>query len=136
MPTLQVYFLTLCSLKRSYYNRSIVSKPYLKQIVNGSTPNFADLWLAHVHFHPSTTLHMDKISHVTSDTRPSRFSVCNIEKLGMSLGTRLLTLTLTHSHINYIVTLTHTHKLIHTMTQENRMGFHNFAYLLYGTNSW
>ena len=56
VPTLQVYFLTLCSLKQSYYNRLIVSKPYLKQIVNGSTLNFADLWLTHVPFHPSTTL--------------------------------------------------------------------------------
>ena len=88
-PTLQVYFLTLCSLKQLYYNRSIVSKPYLKQIVNGSTLNFADLCLAHVHLHPSTTLHTDKIGHVTSDTRLSHFSACNIEKLGMGLGTRL-----------------------------------------------
>ena len=29
-------------------------------------------------------------SRVTSDTRPSRFSACNIEKRGMDLGTRLL----------------------------------------------
>ena len=57
--------------------------------MNGNGLNFADLWLAHTHFHPLTTLHMDKISHVTSDTRPSRSSACNIEKLGMGLGTRL-----------------------------------------------
>ena len=89
--TLQVYFLTLYSLKQLYYSRSIVSKPYLGQIVNVNGLNFADLWLTHVHFHPSTTLHMDKIGHVTSDTRSSRFSACNIEKLGMGLGTRLCT---------------------------------------------
>ena len=28
-------------------------------------------------------------SHVTFDTRPSCFSACNIEVLGMGLGTRL-----------------------------------------------
>ena len=71
--TLQVYFLTLYSLKRSYYDCSIVLKHYLRQIVNGSSLNFADLWLAHIYFYPSTTLHTDKIGHVTSDTRPSRF---------------------------------------------------------------
>ena len=88
--TLQLYFLTLYSLKQLYYSCSIVSKPYLGQIMKGNGLNFADLWLTHVHFHPSTTLHTDKIGHVTSDTRPSRFSVCNIEKLGMGLGTRLI----------------------------------------------
>ena len=87
--TLQVYFLILYSLKQLYYSRSIVSNPYLGQIVNGNGLNFTDLWLTHVHFHPSTTLHTDKIGHVTSDTRPSRFSACNIEKLGMGLETRL-----------------------------------------------
>ena len=54
----------------SYY----ASKPYLKlMIVNGSALSFTDLLLIHFHFHPLTTLHMDKISHVTSDTRPSYF---------------------------------------------------------------
>ena len=61
--------------------------------MNGNGLNFAELWLTHVHIHPSTTLHTDKIGHVTSDTRPSRFSVCNIEKLGMGLGMRLCTYT-------------------------------------------
>ena len=32
---------------------------------------------------------MRDVYHVTSRTRPSRFSACNIEKLGMGLGTRL-----------------------------------------------
>ena len=58
--------------------------------MTGSPLNFADLLLTYVHFHPSTTHHTDKIGHVTSDTRPSHFSACNIEKLGMGLGvTRL-----------------------------------------------
>ena len=86
--TFQVYFLTLYSLKQLYYSRSIVLKPCLRQIVNGNSLNFADLWLTNVHFHPSTTLHMDKIGHVTSDTRPSHFSACNIEKLGMHTHTQ------------------------------------------------
>ena len=91
--TSQVYFLALQGLKKqSYNNRSIVSKPYLKLNVNSSALNFADLLLAHVCFHPSTTLHTDKLGHVTvtSDTGPSSFSACNIEKLGMDLGTRLV----------------------------------------------
>ena len=29
-------------------------------------------------------------SHLISDTRPSHFSACNIEELGMGLGMRLL----------------------------------------------
>ena len=49
---------------RSYYNHLVVLKPYLNQITNGNALNFTDLWLAHVHFHPSTTLYMDKISHM------------------------------------------------------------------------
>ena len=69
--TLQVYFLTLYSLKLSCYNHLTVSKAKLK---HGSTLNFTDLWLTHVHFHPSTTLHTDKIGHVASGTRPSCFS--------------------------------------------------------------
>ena len=87
--TLQVYFLTLYSLKQLYYSHSIVSRPDLRQILSRNSLNFTDLWLTHIHFHPSTTLHTDKISHVTSDTRPSCFSACNIENLGMGLGTRL-----------------------------------------------
>ena len=79
----------LVSEVQSYNNHSIVSKPYIKLTVNDNALNFADLWLAHVHFHPSTTLYTDKIGHVTSDTRPSHFSACNIEKLGMGLGMRL-----------------------------------------------
>ena len=77
VPTLQVYSLVLLS--------------YLKLIVKSSTLNFADLLLTHVHFHPSITLHTDKLGHVTSDTRPFRLSAyaCNIEKLGMGLGMRL-----------------------------------------------
>ena len=39
-----------------------------------------------LHFHPSTTLHLCDIYHVPSDTRPSGFSVCNIEKLGVAWG--------------------------------------------------
>ena len=34
-------------------------------------------------------LRCDRVTHVISRTRPSRFSACNIEKLGMGLGTRL-----------------------------------------------
>ena len=81
------YFTSLFSysLKRSYNNRSIV---YLKLIVNSSTLNFADLLLAHVHFHPTTTLHMDKLGHIPSGTRLSHISACNIEKLGMGPGLR------------------------------------------------
>ena len=63
---------SFCRPHLSYFNRSIVSKPYLRQIVNGNPLNFADLWLAHVHFHPSYCT--DKIGHVTSDIRPSCFS--------------------------------------------------------------
>ena len=35
-------------------------------------------------------LRCDRVTHVISCTRPSRFSACNIEKLGMGLGTRLV----------------------------------------------
>ena len=48
--------------------------------------NFADLWLAHIHFHPSYC--MDKIGHMTSDIRPSRFSRVML-KSWEGLGTRL-----------------------------------------------
>ena len=34
-------------------------------------------------------LRCDRVTHVISRTRPSCFSACNIEKLGMGLGTRL-----------------------------------------------
>ena len=81
--TLQVYFLTLYSLKQLCYSRLIVSKPYLGQIMNRNSLNFADLWNTHVHFHPS---HTDKIGHVTSDTRPSRFAACNIESWEWAWG--------------------------------------------------
>lgn len=37
-------------------------------------------------FHPSTTLHTCDICHVTSDTRPSPFSACNIEYVGVAWG--------------------------------------------------
>ena len=70
-------------LPQSYTNCLIVLKPYLKLIMNSSTLNFTDLLFAYVHF----TLHTDKIVHVTSDTRPSQFLACNIEKLGMGPGT-------------------------------------------------
>ena len=81
---LKVYFLALYSLKQLYYSCLIVSKPYLWQIVNSNSLNFADLWLTHTHFHPLSTLHTDKIGHLTSDTRPSGFSMCNIKKLGVA----------------------------------------------------
>ena len=42
--------------------------PYLKLIMNSSALNFTDLLLTHIHIHPSTTLHTDKIGHVTSTT--------------------------------------------------------------------
>ena len=44
------------------------------------------------------TLRCDRVTHVISRTRPSRFSACNIEKLGMGLGTRLTERAATHSH--------------------------------------
>ena len=53
--------------------------------MNSSALNFAYIFIC-----PHTTLHTDKLGQLTSDTRPSRFSACNIEKLGMGLGTRLL----------------------------------------------
>ena len=49
--------------------------------MNGSALNFADLLFAHVHFHPMTTLRMDKVGHVTSDTGPSCLSACNIKNI-------------------------------------------------------
>ena len=73
--------------------------------MNGSALNFTDLLLAHVLFYPLTTLHKDKIGHVTSDTRPSHFSACNIEMLGMGLGTRLDSFTFTIIIMLFRITL-------------------------------
>ena len=90
-----------CAYSTSLFSYSLESKTIVEQ----SLDSFEDLlqadreqqcpevcWpFACPHsFHPLTTLHAGKLGHVTSDTRPSRFSVYNIEKLGMGLGTRLL----------------------------------------------
>ena len=76
--------LHLClSYIRVLHNCLIVLKPYLMQIMNSSGLNFADLWLTHVHFHPSIWI---KLVIWLPDTR-----LCNIEKLGIGLETRLET---------------------------------------------
>ena len=39
-----------------------------------------------LNFHPSTTLHTRDVCHAISDTRPSPFSACNIENVGVAWG--------------------------------------------------
>ena len=55
------------------------------------------------HHHPC----VNDESHVISRTRPSRFSVCNIENLGMGLGMRL--------GILDVCTCTYPAKILHTV---------------------
>ena len=100
-----------------YNNRLIVSKPYTKLIMNGSALNFADLLLVHVHFHRSTTLRTDKINHVTSDTRPSCFSACNIEKLEMGLRTRLPWTHIEHQRKKEKTSLSYSKDKSHSLNQ-------------------
>ena len=71
------------------FTSSNALKPYLSPVVIGSALKSADLWPTTLNFHPSTTLHMGDIGHATSDTRPSRFLACNIEKLGVVWLARL-----------------------------------------------
>ena len=69
-------------VSRVYNNHLTVSKPlvYLKQIMTDSALNFVDIFLSHVPFQPSTTLHMDKIiGHMTSDTRHSHFQHATVK---------------------------------------------------------
>ena len=49
-----------------------------------------DLWLTHVQFSPFDHPSYGDVSHATSDPRPSSFSACIIEKLGVSWRARLL----------------------------------------------
>ena len=76
---------TLWIINSTMCNCSIILKPYLNQTVNGSALYFANCWLAHVHFHSLTTLHTDKIGHVTSDQALPFFS-CNVEKARRAWG--------------------------------------------------
>ena len=43
----------------------------------------------HDAFVPPLALHNDHVMHMISCTKPCHSSVCNIEKLGIGLGTRL-----------------------------------------------
>ena len=50
------------------------------------------VFFSHTKTDGTRLIHVDRsmldMYHVTSHTRPSCFSACNIEKLGMGLGTR------------------------------------------------
>ena len=80
-------------VKWSYYNQLYILEPYLWPATNRSAHKTADLWPAYTHqtfcLYLVYLLSTYDIAHVTSRTRPSCFSACNIEKLGMGLGMRL-----------------------------------------------
>ena len=53
--------------------------PCLLPVMKRNAQNSADLWFARAQFHPLYLLSRHDVAHVTSHTRPSRFSACNIE---------------------------------------------------------
>ena len=72
--------------KWSNYNRLHTLEPYLRSATNGSTHKTADFHLAHIQLSRFQVGSRWNVKHVRSCTRPSRFSVCNIEKLGVAWG--------------------------------------------------
>ena len=97
--------LLVCYLlvKWLYYNRLYVLEPHLWPATNRSTHKIADLWPAHTHqtfcLYLVYLLSIYDVVHVISCTRPSPCSACNIEKLGMGLGTRLGSAEVIHQSI-------------------------------------
>ena len=53
--------------------------PCLLPVMKRNAQNSADLWFTCAQFHPLYLLSRHDVAHVTSHTRPSRFSACNIE---------------------------------------------------------
>ena len=62
-----------CCRLRTYFTHSINCQPYLTPIMNNSALNFIELLLPHAQFHPSTTLHVDKLGNMTTSPDPSTF---------------------------------------------------------------
>ena len=90
--------------------------------MNRSTHKTADLWPAHMH--QTFCLHVVYLLStydVTSHTRPSHFSACNIKNLGMGLGTRLVQVCTQHLDVTVHSTRTKCSMAVHQTFHESRV---------------